>query len=117
MPDKKMKLYIAGPVTGLPEAEYTKNFEHAAAILRTMGYDVEVPVGNEPHPQFLDNLWAAYMRSAIKQMMDCDGVVLLRGWHSSRGAKIERELALSIDMPVMEWQDLVDAHERGRTDG
>ena len=45
------------------------------------------------------------MRVAIPQMLKCDGVALLLGWSASRGASLERNLAVAIGMPCRQWED------------
>jgi hypothetical protein len=91
------RIYIAGPMSGLPDFNYPA-FHAAAERLRGLGFDVENPAEN-PEPRC--GTWLGYMRMALTQLAKCDGVALLDGWQDSRGARIERELALKLGLPVI----------------
>ena len=86
------RLYISGPMTGLPSMNYPA-FHAEAARLRELGYQVENPAENPEQSS-----WAAYMRVAIRQMLTCDQVALLPGWKRSRGALIEHWIAIALGM-------------------
>lgn len=91
------RIYIAGPMTGLPLFNYPA-FNTAAQRLRAMGFEVENPAEN-PEPKC--GTWLGYMRMAIRQLVTCDGVALLPGWRGSRGARIERWLAGMLGLIVV----------------
>lgn len=88
------KVYLAGPMSGLPDNNYPA-FNAEAARLRAMGYLVENPAENTP-PEC--NSWEGWMRLSIRQMLTCDIVALLSGWSYSRGARIEYNLAQELDI-------------------
>lgn len=90
----KPRIYIAGPMTGLPDLNYPA-FHAEAARLRAIGFRVENPAENQ---QQCD--WQSYMRVAIAQLVKCDAIALLPGWQSSRGALIENGLAVSLGIPA-----------------
>jgi Domain of unknown function (DUF4406) len=91
------RIYIAGPMSGLPDFNYPA-FHAAAQRLRDLGFNVENPADNpEPHC----GSWLGYMRMAIRQLAQCDGVALLPGWESSRGARIEQQLATQLGLIVV----------------
>lgn len=94
------RIYIAGPMSGLPDYNYPA-FNAVAEKLRALGcYEVENPAEN---PAPASDSWLDYMRLAIPQLMKCDEVVLLPGWAKSRGARIEHQLAVSLGLQVSEW--------------
>jgi nucleoside 2-deoxyribosyltransferase len=102
-----MILYVAGPMTGLPEFNYPA-FNAAARMLAGFGYDVLNPVDAEQHnptpgtPQ----AWDWYMRHALRMVLQADGIALLTGWENSRGAAVEVFVAhaLGIDaLPLEDW--------------
>lgn len=73
-------------------------FTRAAATLRNLGYHVESP--HEPgHVEGW--AWVDYMRRGLAQMLTCDTIALLPGWHQSRGAMIELRLAEDLGMRHM----------------
>ena len=98
-----MRIYVAGPVTGKPELNRTK-FENAACWLTEAGHTPLVPHWFVPE----DATWEQAMRRSIETLVKCDGVALLGGWRGSKGARIERSLALDLGMDVremLEWME------------
>lgn len=89
-------LYIAGPMTGIPEFNYPA-FHHAAQILRAHGYDVENPAENT---RPTDSPWAVFLRDGLTQVLRCDGIALLPGSHTSRGARLEVHVAVELGMTI-----------------
>lgn len=103
---RQQVLYVAGPMTGLPDFNYPA-FHAAAASLRALGYRVENPAEN----RLVDgSAWEAYMRSGITQLMRCDAIVLLPGWEKSRGATIEHTLAGQLGMPRLHLHEVLARH-------
>lgn len=92
-----MRIYIAGPMTGLPQSNYPA-FHAAAAQLRQQGYEVLNPAENEPPAC---GSWTGWMRLAVTQLAQCDGVCLLAGWKESRGAQLEYQLARGLGLWMM----------------
>lgn len=93
-----MRLYIAGPMTGLPEFNYPA-FHAEAARLRLAGHDVVSPA--EINAGMEHEGWHACMRRDIAAVMTCDAVQLLPGWQKSRGARIEAEIASRVCIRVL----------------
>lgn len=89
-----MKLYIAGPMTGLPEYNYPA-FMRAAQELRNAGHEVENPAEN---PTCDD--WVGYMRLSLVQISRVDGLAVLSGWELSRGAALEVHIAHALHLPT-----------------
>lgn len=91
------RVYIAGPMTGLPEFNFPA-FHAAAARLRAHGLEVENPAENPAPPC---GTWQGWMRKSIAQLITCDAVVLLPNWHdNSDGARTEYMLAVNLRMPT-----------------
>lgn len=90
---KREKVYISGPVSGMPELNYPA-FRRVEAALFERNCDVENPINNVP-PGFFNleedfvKLWQYQMRKAIAQLAQCDSIVMLNGWEKSKGATIE----------------------------
>ncbi len=98
----KTRIYVAGPMTGLPEFNYPA-FHAAARTLRSLGYSVENPAECLGGDNFG---WRDYMRQGITQLLMCNAVALLDGWENSRGARAERDLAVALEYdvrPAAEW--------------
>lgn len=96
-----MRVYIAGPMTGLPEHNYPA-FDEAEDQLGALGFLPLNPVhvGAGCVPGVCDHDWQWYMRRTLTLMLTADRVALLPGWENSRGARIERTLAHDLDIPV-----------------
>lgn len=90
-----MRLYVAGPMSGLPEFNYPA-FMRAAELLRARGYEVENPAENP----FCDD-WVGYMRLSLVQISRVDGLAVLDGWQMSRGATLEVHIAHALHLPVL----------------
>jgi hypothetical protein len=89
--------YIAGKITGLPQNDVKEKFNLVAMQLAAMGYHVVKPVSVYDHTK----TWDDAVRSDIKQMLECDEVHLLPDWQDSRGAQLERDIALRLGMQVV----------------
>lgn len=100
-----MKLYIAGPMTGLPDHNYPAFFE-AEEQLTAAGYEVENPARNEVNG---DASWLAFMRMSLVQISRVDGIALLPGHHNSRGARIEADLGMKLGLPVRNVHTWLDS--------
>lgn len=99
---RRLRLYIAGPMTGIEEFNYPA-FHAAKDALLGAGFEVRSPADHEL-AEGLD--WADYMRKDIPWLLECGGVAVLPGWSSSRGASLEVHIANALDMPVRpldEW--------------
>jgi nucleoside 2-deoxyribosyltransferase len=89
-------LYLAGPMTGYEEFNYPA-FNEAAGRLRACGFTVLNPAENT---RDINDLWQAFMREAIGQLVTADAIALLPGWQWSRGAKIEVDLAKALGIRI-----------------
>ena len=49
----------------------------------------------------------------IKVMVDCDVIVLLPGWGRSRGALLERQIAIALGLRVLDLCDIGVEDELG----
>ncbi|QLI49434.1 hypothetical protein vBPaeMUSP18_37 [Pseudomonas phage vB_PaeM_USP_18] len=105
------RLYLSGPMSGLPEFNYPA-FHAEAGRLRALGYHVENPAENDAPPC---GTWQAFMRKAIAQLITCEAVALLPGWTESRGALLERQLAVTLGMPTVQSARITNPHTEAQT--
>lgn len=91
------RVYIAGPMSGIPDLNFPA-FHAAAAKLRELGFDVINPAEINTDPSAG---WAACMRADIAQLVTCDAIALLPGWQKSRGASLEHHIAVALGMRVV----------------
>ena len=89
-----VSLYVAGPMSGYPRFNYPAFFD-AEHLLRTSGYDVLNPARNPKQ-----HSWDGYMRAAIRQVLDADGLAVLPDWQMSAGAALEVHIAHTLRVPV-----------------
>lgn len=94
-----VKVYLAGPMTGLPD-DNLPAFHEGAARLRALGYEVVSPAETDGEPQS-SRTWADWMRRDIALLLVCDGVACLPGWEASRGATLETDIARGLGMPII----------------
>jgi len=93
-----MKLYLAGPMSDLPDLNFPA-FHAEAARLRALGYDVVNPAELNPDQA---TSWAACMRKDIPALLTCDAVAVLPDHEQSRGARLECLIAFQLEMPVFD---------------
>lgn len=90
-------VYIAGKITGLPKEEVQSKFNNITSRLTDMGYTVVNPAVALDE----ERNWRDAVRADIKKMLECDEVHLLPDWQESRGAQLERDIALRLGMQVV----------------
>jgi hypothetical protein len=98
-----MRVYIAGPMSGQPEWNYSAFYE-AENRLEDWGFD---PVNPARHFRDPDNApsWRECLRKAIRAMMDCEAVVVLPGWQESKGAVLEVDIARALGWEVLALEE------------
>lgn len=95
-----MKVYISGPITGLPYKEVEKAFNEAEIRLEEQGYEVVNPLNNGL-PR--ESTWKEHMRADLKLLLDCDAIYMLDGWEFSRGVQIEFRIAYNLGIKVINF--------------
>lgn len=102
---RKPKIYIAGPMRGLPDFNYP-TFNHYAQAHRNVGWDVENPAeigeryGTPEQINADPAMLAAVMAADLHALETCDAVFLLDGWHKSVGARKELAAALRCGLKI-----------------
>lgn len=106
MPD--VDYYLAGPMSGYPEYNYPA-FTAAAEVLRDAGLTIHSPhevLWPDGHEDFSpEDLWKYMMEETGKVMTKCNGIILLKGWPQSRGARQEMQFALEHEWPAYFYHD------------
>ena len=97
---KKMKVYISGPITGLPYEEVEKAFNDAEIRLQEQGYEVVNPLNNGLPT---NATWNEHMRADLKLLLDCDAIYMLNGWEYSKGASLEYDLAIDLGFKLIHF--------------
>lgn len=90
------RVYIAGPMTGIPDFNFPA-FNAEAAKLRDAGFCVENPA---EHGIWEGAEWQDYLRYDLTRLALCDQIHLLPGWSKSKGACLELHIARALGMLV-----------------
>jgi len=96
-----MRLYLSGPIT---DNAFAYELFHAAEVTYSeMGHDIINPLKLDQ-----GEAWHVIMRKDIAQLINCDGIVMLRGWTQSKGAILEHNIAKALKMSIIYDQSEID---------
>jgi hypothetical protein len=96
---KLNKIYISGQITGLTFADAYSNFEFAEKYINSLTNHISVNPMKLEHAH--DQSWESFMLEDIKALFFCDGIYMLKNWEQSKGAKIERSIALEMGIEII----------------
>ena len=103
----QLKIYVSGPMTGLPDLNYPA-FNAAAEKLRALGHEVYNPAEWEESNNFgkFNHLLAFddYCRYIVRE---ADVVLVLPGFEDSPGATGETAVARAVRKPVRKLEDFL----------
>lgn len=94
-----MKVYLAGPMTGVPLFNHPA-FHAAAKKLREQGHEVINPAELDEEIG-TDEPWDVYLRRDLAMLVTCDAIALLPGWEKFRGARLEKHVACELGLRVL----------------
>jgi hypothetical protein len=113
-----MKIYLAGPMRGIPEFNFPA-FHAAAAKLRADGHfvfspaerdiekaGVDISKGNAAGDNALAEAQHGFnLREALRDDLEficlhADAIAVLPGWENSKGVNAERATAIALGLPV-----------------
>jgi len=103
---RKFRVYLSGPISGRPIDEVRRAFnrgeEKAERQIGRLFEGVEI-VAINPLKKDLpyEAPWEEHMAEDIKLLAACDAVLMLEGWHTSKGARIERYIANTLHKLVL----------------
>ena len=91
------RIYISGAIAHHDIGERMRAFLRAAEHVKAQGgtpvnpFDNNVPVNAD---------WREHMKADIHTLTECDGILMLKGWEQSKGAKLEFDVATSCGLEV-----------------
>ena len=94
------KVYISGAIEHLEIEGRKKAFKEAERILLSDGYEPINPFNNGVN---VDADWREHMKVDIKNLLDCDYILMLEGWELSKGCKLEFDVATSCGIKVLQF--------------
>lgn len=114
-----MRLYVLGPMSGLPDFNAFE-FRRVAKAVRGLGHEVLSPVEFDEAEGFdhaagdIDEAtYVGFLRRDLLRILDADvdGAVALHGWEDSRGAALEVRVLQGLGRPIfrLEGAELVTA--------
>jgi hypothetical protein len=115
-----MRVYLGGPMTGLPQSNFPA-FDRAASFLRaTLGWDVVSPaelddplvrdaaMRNDVMPN--GETWGDFLARDVKLLADggIEAMVVLDGWERSKGARLETFVMAALrGKPIFQYPDML----------
>lgn len=105
---KQTKIYIAGPMTGLPDFNRGAFF-NAAQVLLDVGH---VAINPAVLPDGLEH--GHYIKICLPMIEAAEAMILLPGWEKSKGANVELNYAKIMRIPVFEAEEGFWNEEQGR---
>lgn len=115
-----MRVYIAGPMTGLPQFNFPA-FDALANSLRLAGHDAVSPAElDDPEDRaaalaspdgfmhgghHMNKTWGDFLARDVKLIADggIEGIVVLDGWERSRGARLETFVGFLCGLRTYTW--------------
>lgn len=91
---RRRRVYVAGPMSGMPGHNFDA-FNAAAHALRCEGWHVQNPA---EHGEVAGATWADYLHCDLAMLASCSAIYLLPGWSKSRGATLEAHVAAALGM-------------------
>ena len=110
-----MKIYIAGPMTGIEDFNFPLFFE-TEEKLKELGYEVVNPAHNDGKtleealisagsPERPSKPWTHYMRRDLAHVLEVEALCVLPNWQNSKGAKLEVHVAEELGLPIYILKD------------
>lgn len=97
------RIYISGPMSGMPEHNFPA-FNAEAERLRALGYDVVNPAALNPEP---GKSWHDCLRTDLMELLTCDTIALLDGWQNSAGAHLEMHVGHRVGMAIVIAREVI----------
>jgi len=101
-----MKIYISGKISGIEDIAYN-NFEKAEKEISQMDdnifFNIQI-INPMKLPHLHTRTWEKYMVEDLKALLECDTIYMLKNWNESKGATIERQLALQLGFNIIYQQ-------------
>lgn len=114
-PVNRRKIYLAGPMRGLPNLNFDA-FHEARARWESAGWQVMSPasidlaVGLGPQCHSDDTMLRQLITMDVACICNCDAIAMLPGWEKSMGSTVELALAQFLGLTVYNAEDMREIH-------
>jgi hypothetical protein len=96
---KTKKVYISGKISDLEYKVAYSNFEKAEKEINEKANCY--PINPIKIEHIHDLSWESYMVEDIKALFGCQAIYMLTNWGQSKGARIERAIALEMGLEII----------------
>ncbi len=93
-----MKVYISIPITGKDIDEQKRHAEDVASFLTEVGH---TPVSPFDNGLDINASYEEHLREDTKMLLDCDAILMCKGYHLSHGCTFERGVAIKCGLTVV----------------
>lgn len=95
-----MTIYLSGAIS--TDSDYIEKFaRYKANLIKHRPTDVIIcPVTDVNHADH-GKRWVDYQRANLRALLQCDAIALMPDWESSTFARIERMLAVNLQMEII----------------
>lgn len=98
---KRLRVYIAGPISGRDIQEVRDAFGHAERQLKLLGFKPVNPARHIGQIHSSGDEWGFWMRRCIAELVTCNAIYLLDGWQRSRGCRLEHKIARELGLAIL----------------
>ena len=97
---KGKKVYLSGPITG------KKNYKGLFLYVEELIKLCDVFRIFNPASQISDSLdYEQAMKRCVAALAEYEAIVMLPGWHTSKGARLEHDIALACGINIIDMTD------------
>lgn len=93
-------IYISGGMSNYPDHNFPA-FNRAAEFLREVNMG-RIEVINPADTGIVEGWsWSDYLRYDLRLLVKADSIYMLKGWEDSKGACLERHVAIELGMDIL----------------
>ena len=92
-----MKIYISLPITGHDIEEVEASCIYASGVIQAKGHTPVSPLDISPDP---DATYSEHMGNDIEALLNCDAVLFMENWRTSKGCRLENAAAEIYDKEI-----------------
>lgn len=102
--EMKKKVYISGPITGIPYDKCRKAFSEVQQRLEAMGYETVNPLENGLPAEAA---YEEHMKADIAMLLRCDCIYAMKGWTGSNGCMTELAVCKATGIQLLEDEEKI----------